>query len=121
MRYSMSTGAESPATNPAMTTTIPTTALVPSDAFAGHFPHVGPGLECATANELVAAAKHFQKQLNPGRAARPRTGFRCFVVAGHSVVCTVNEAARGTGLHARATYSFDGSRATLPAILKALA
>jgi hypothetical protein len=103
------------------TATIPTTALVPSDAFDGHFPHVGPALECATADELVAAAKHFQKQLNPCRAARPRTGFRRFVVAGQSVVCTVNEAARGTGLHARATFSLNGRRATLPAIIKALA
>ena len=103
------------------TATIPTAALVPSDAFAGHFPHVGPALECATAAELVAAAKHFQYQLNPSKGRRPRTGFRCFTVAGHSIVCTVNEAARGTGLHARATFSLDSHRATLPTIIKALA
>jgi hypothetical protein len=70
--------------------------------------------------ELAAAIKTFQQKLNPYKGRRPRTGWANFTLKGHEVHLDVREAARGYGLHARATFLLDGKRATWPQIAKAL-
>ncbi len=78
-------------------------------------------VECANLAELGQAVKEFQHKLNPYKARRPRIGWASFTMAGHTIHLDVREAQRGYGVHARACFLMDGSRATWASICKALA